>query len=315
MKEEGRSSAVRALGCSTSGAAMAEYTVLLALLVAGGVAAYVVVATGADRVFRVTSLLVGSDSDPSQTLPADGTSRSSSAGAEGTPSQGLPGTHASIAQVAAALLGILVWIGAAAGGFLLWRILRRLYRRRAAASGRQPALAALPPGAQDQLIEKRQQIRRLISHNLDGSLGFEPQVRHLMSKRLVTVRPEMSSGQVDAVMQKSRIRHLLVCGKDRRLLGIISDRDLKQRTGRTAEDIMTPNPTSVSSEMAVGPAITILLSKSVSCLPVVDEGNVCGVLTTTDLLLSLQCTLQIVAGIATGVCCPDYLPEPLVGRP
>jgi len=43
----------------------------------------------------------------------------------------------------------------------------------------------------------------------------------------------------------------------------------------------------------LNPAITFLLNENISCLPVVDDGRLCGVLTTTDLVLTLQCTLQL----------------------
>jgi diguanylate cyclase (GGDEF)-like protein len=43
----------------------------------------------------------------------------------------------------------------------------------------------------------------------------------------------------------------------------------------------------------VSAAITYLMNENISCLPVVEGGRLCGVLTTTDLVLTLQCTLQL----------------------
>ena len=50
---------------------------------------------------------------------------------------------------------------------------------------------------------------------------------------------------------------------------------------------------SIAPETPLSPAITYLINENISCLPVVDNGRLCGVLTTTDLVLTLQCTLQL----------------------
>ena len=43
----------------------------------------------------------------------------------------------------------------------------------------------------------------------------------------------------------------------------------------------------------LSPAITYLINENVSCLPVAAHGQLCGLLTTTDLVLTLQCMLQL----------------------
>jgi len=144
-------------------------------------------------------------------------------------------------------------------------------------------------------VEKRQQIRRLLARDLDVSPSCETQVRHLMSRVLTTVRPTMKVAEAKSIMEVQHIRHLLVCLPGKDLVGIISDRDIKERTGRTVADIMTSNPSVASPETEIGPAITLMLNRSISCLPVVQRGKLRGVLTTTDLLLSFQCVLQVLA--------------------
>ena len=111
------------------------------------------------------------------------------------------------------------------------------------------------------------------------------------------IGPDISADQAAATMRDQHVRHVLVSHDRRSLTGIISDRDLHERSGATAEDIMTPNPIAVRPDMAIGPAISIMVEKRISCLPVVDEERLCGVLTTTDLLLALQCVLQVLGRV------------------
>jgi CBS domain-containing protein len=190
----------------------------------------------------------------------------------------------------------LAWIAVIALGLLSWRTWRQ--RRRAVdRTADQNPLPDVPlsPGAFRQLVQKRQQIRRLLARALDMSPGCEPRVHHLMSNRLATVAPGADVAQVAAIMRDKQIRHLLVRGSRQELLGIISDRDIKERPGRTAAEIMTPDPSVVSPEMEIGPAITLMLNRGISCLPVISRDQLRGVLTSTDLLLSLQCLLQVLA--------------------
>jgi diguanylate cyclase (GGDEF)-like protein len=94
-------------------------------------------------------------------------------------------------------------------------------------------------------------------------------------------------------MAANRVHHLLVCEKGDRLVGVISDRDLLTRRGKMARDVMTPDPCSITPDTPLGPAITCLISRHISCLPVVEHGRLCGVITTIDLALITQCVLQL----------------------
>jgi signal-transduction protein with cAMP-binding, CBS, and nucleotidyltransferase domain len=41
-----------------------------------------------------------------------------------------------------------------------------------------------------------------------------------------------------------------------------------------------------------------MLHRHISCLPVVEQGRLCGVLTTTDVMLSCQCMLHVLESSA-----------------
>ncbi len=64
---------------------------------------------------------------------------------------------------------------------------------------------------------------------------------------------------------------------------------------------MTSDPHTVSADSLVSPAMTTLMNWRISCLPVVDDDKVLGVITTTDLMMALQVTLQMMQKVAKQV--------------
>ena len=54
----------------------------------------------------------------------------------------------------------------------------------------------------------------------------------------------------------------------------------------------------VTRDTTLNTAITMMLQKRISCLPVVENDVPLGVLTSTDMMMALQCTLQILAKLA-----------------
>lgn len=156
----------------------------------------------------------------------------------------------------------------------------------------------LPVELCDVLFKKRQQILRILSGDDEMLLKSRVTVGYLMSRRVRSVSPRTPAKEVSQTMAEQRFRHMMVVDKENRLLGVISDRDVSSRNGATAGDIMTKNPATVSPDTPIGPAITMLVSRNISCLPVVEGDTVCGVLTTTDLMLTLQCCLRLVQDLA-----------------
>ena len=58
---------------------------------------------------------------------------------------------------------------------------------------------------------------------------------------------------------------------------------------------MTRNPITVKRHTSILDAVSKIISKKINCLPVVeDNGTVCGIVTSTDLLKSYQQVLEMV---------------------
>lgn len=125
-------------------------------------------------------------------------------------------------------------------------------------------------------------------------------VADIMTSKLITVAPHLTVGELQSLFKKYRIHHLLVV-QDHELLGVISDRDVLRnispfaRTSaaekkdtftlsRKAEQIMNRNIVSVSPQSGIREACSVLLDNNVSLLPVIDNGELIGVLSWKDIL-------------------------------
>ncbi|NIO06738.1 MAG: CBS domain-containing protein, partial [Deltaproteobacteria bacterium] len=80
------------------------------------------------------------------------------------------------------------------------------------------------------------------------------------------------------------------------LAGVVSDRDLlramnhsKDWSLTTISQVMTPNVVTVKRNTPLSVALEELLTRRINCLPVVEnENQVCGIVTSTDLLKAFQ---------------------------
>ncbi|MEX2186539.1 MAG: CBS domain-containing protein [Pirellulales bacterium] len=194
----------------------------------------------------------------------------------------------------------LVWqVPVLAGLGLLWSLLV-LRRHQSSKEGGELAIdieQVSDRNSDARLFAKRQQILATLINDVRALSSGEVAVRHVMSSRLTSVESSTGVEEIRELMAEKKLRHMLVCDGGR-LLGIISDRDLSAKKGRAAADYMTPSPLSVPSDTLLSPAVTLMMRKRISCLPVVDEGKLCGLFTTTDLIMTLQCAFQLLEKVA-----------------
>lgn len=92
------------------------------------------------------------------------------------------------------------------------------------------------------------------------------------------------------IMRAEGFRHLPVV-ETKRVLGVITDRDVRQRAAHLddalVETAMTADPVTVSPDTTIEEAASVMLVKRIGCLPVVQNGGLVGIITTTDLLRAL----------------------------
>ena len=124
-----------------------------------------------------------------------------------------------------------------------------------------------------------------------------------MTKEPLCLQAKDSLMHARTLMKRHAVRHLPVLDGGR-LVGLLSDRDLRNYTPSycstldvyemhamisklTVDDAMTPRPVTVNPETPMAQAGAILLKKKIGSLPVELDGLVVGILTGTDVIRAL----------------------------
>ena len=126
-------------------------------------------------------------------------------------------------------------------------------------------------------------------------------VRELMSSMTIRATPDDDVLDVVALMVREGVRHLPIVDADDRVVGIVSDRDVRtavgdpvtalERSDETERDrwpvdeIMTSNPICVPANASVDELARVLVDESIGAVPVIDDdGKLLGIVSYVDLL-------------------------------
>jgi acetoin utilization protein AcuB len=129
-----------------------------------------------------------------------------------------------------------------------------------------------------------------------------------MSRPVVTIRQDAAGEDAWKLMRSRRIRHLPVVDADGHLVGLVTDRDLRQmafdpvlRSGlrATADDrvnvgaVMTRGVITTCPETPILDAARLMNERKIGALPVVEGDRVTGIFTEGDALRALVEALAI----------------------
>jgi acetoin utilization protein AcuB len=119
--------------------------------------------------------------------------------------------------------------------------------------------------------------------------------------RLITAPPETPVLDARRLMLERKIRHLLVTEGDGRLVGIVTDRDIRLNlpsqatslsvweinhllTKLTVGEVMTRTVITIGPDREARDAAQLMLDHSIGALPVTEGGRLVGIVTETDVL-------------------------------
>lgn len=126
-------------------------------------------------------------------------------------------------------------------------------------------------------------------------------IGRIMHTNLITISPEASLIEAKDLIDSNNIDHLLVVNKEGQLKGILSDRDLKQNWASPANTlstheldyvlekilvkmIMVKTVVTITTETTIERAAQIMQSNNINSLPVMENEELVGIITSTDVM-------------------------------
>jgi acetoin utilization protein AcuB len=131
-------------------------------------------------------------------------------------------------------------------------------------------------------------------------------MREMIQKNPVTISPEASFFEARKIIRDKGIRHLPVVDKNSKLVGIVTDRDIREAGPSDASSLsiqeinyllgrlkvsafMTPHDQliTIGPDTLVEEAAQLMHDHKIGCLPVLEDGKLYGLFTETDALALL----------------------------
>jgi len=123
-------------------------------------------------------------------------------------------------------------------------------------------------------------------------------IEQIMEKNVLSLTPEDSISTALNILKQNKIRHIPITTKNRILVGIVSDRDIRDAMPssllsepyessifqKQLKDIMKTEVITVHPLNFVEEAAAIFYEKKIGCLPVIKHGKLVGIITESDVL-------------------------------
>lgn len=140
---------------------------------------------------------------------------------------------------------------------------------------------------------------RVDSEQMPRTEYYAPRVRDLMTKNPLALSETDTVKALTDLMKWRSIRHVPVVDTERRLIGLVTQRDFltiavsklahvpkweldELYSGMMIRDIMGKKVTSVAPDSSLTEAARTMFSHKYGCLPVTDEGRLVGIITEAD---------------------------------
>lgn len=125
-------------------------------------------------------------------------------------------------------------------------------------------------------------------------------VEQIMNTEVASLLPTNTISEAILLMSSKKIRHIPIVNEDKNVVGLITDRDIKDaapsifRANENKEDLEKPIQTIMKQNVITGHPLdfveevaALFYEHHISCLPVVKDQILVGIITETDLLRTL----------------------------
>ena len=134
-------------------------------------------------------------------------------------------------------------------------------------------------------------------------IDYEGYIREKMQKNPITIGPDASFYEARAIIRDKGIRHLPVVDKQHHLVGLVTDRDIREAAPSDATTLsvhelhyllgklkvsafMTPRNKliTITRDTIIEKAVQLMHDHKIGCLPILDGEKLLGIITETDIL-------------------------------
>lgn len=128
-------------------------------------------------------------------------------------------------------------------------------------------------------------------------------IKNIMSREVVVIDKDQNIHDALKIMKKRKVSRLPVINtngnNEKQLVGIITEKDIALRLGSSRygnlapshfyiSTVMSPDPITVESSISLGKAAKIMIDNKIGGMPVVDDGEITGIITKTDFIKTCQ---------------------------
>ena len=134
-------------------------------------------------------------------------------------------------------------------------------------------------------------------------------VREVMQQALVTIAPDVAVRAAAELMRSRQVNHLLVTDEHDRLIGVLTDRDLKHSaflpflarhlawderrlSAPRVRDVMTWRIVTIEPDADLVRAGLLMFDRRIGSLPVIDQGRLVGIITERTILEAFSAGTQ-----------------------
>ncbi|WP_340371858.1 acetoin utilization AcuB family protein [Peribacillus sp. FSL E2-0218] len=124
-------------------------------------------------------------------------------------------------------------------------------------------------------------------------------VEKIMNEDIITLTPADTIQSAVVIMKEKRIRHIPIVDESFQLVGLVSDRDIRDaapsifNTAEYKNDLQKPLSSIMKTDLITGHPLdfveeigAVFCESNISCLPIVKERKLVGIITGSDLLQS-----------------------------
>ncbi|EED35514.1 cyclic nucleotide-binding protein [Luminiphilus syltensis NOR5-1B] len=141
--------------------------------------------------------------------------------------------------------------------------------------------------------QRSRRLRRAARYQAEPN-AMAAELATVMAKDLLTIAPEATVQAAAAAMAARRVSSTFVVDQGK-LRGILTDRDLRVRVlaagvspSVAVSEVMTPQPRSIDAGQSIFAATLMMTQSGIHHLPVTRDGELAGVVTTSDLIVARQ---------------------------